>query len=107
MRGGGRCSRLAAVGRPAGMADAAGAGQWLPRQALFEISQLAFGAPACEVTLFEGGDTCGIVAAILEALKSVDKLARDRLTTKNSDYSAQKPLLPGAHISINSFNVCA
>jgi hypothetical protein len=89
------------------MADAAGAGQWLPRQALFEISQLAFGAPACEVTLFEGGDTCGIVAAILEALKSVDKLARDRLTTKNSDYSAQKPLLPGAHISINSFNVCA
>ncbi len=64
-----------AVGRPAGVADADGAGERLARELGFEIAQLAFGAAAREVAVFERGDARGVVAAIFEALERVDECA--------------------------------
>ena len=45
-----------AVGRPAGVADSAQAGERLARETLFEILELAFGAAAREVTALQGSD---------------------------------------------------
>ena len=42
-----------AVGRPAGVADAAVAGERLAREALFEVFQFAFGAAARQVAAFQ------------------------------------------------------
>src|SRR6185295_11276141 len=75
----------APVGRPAGMADASGAGQRrLPEPAL-EILQLAFRPQAGEPTAFEGGDTGGIIAAIFQPLERIDERLGHRRTSENTD----------------------
>ena len=64
-----------AVGRPAGMPDADRAGERLARELGFEIAQLALGAPARELAVFERGDAGGIVAAVFEPLERIDERA--------------------------------
>ncbi len=78
----------AAMRRPAGVADADGAGERFARQPGFEIFQFALGAPAHELAGFERGDTGGIVAAIFEALERIDELRRRRLLPDHSDDAA-------------------
>ena len=77
-----------AVGRPAGMADADGAGERLAREPRFEIAQLALGAPAGELSVLQRGDAGRVVAAVFEPLERVDERARDRLTSENAHNSA-------------------
>ena len=77
-----------AVRRPAGVADADRARQRLARELLFQILELAFGAPARQHAMLERGDAGGIVAAIFEALERVDKQRRDRLAADDPDNAA-------------------
>ena len=77
-----------AMGRPAGVADADGAGERLTREPGFEIAQLALSPPADKLPAFQRGDTGGIVAPVFEPLECIDKQARDRLTPENANNSA-------------------
>ena len=77
-----------AVRRPARVADADRAGQRRLRQLELEVAQLAFGAPALEAPVLQGGDARRVVAAVLEALQRVDDLHRHRLVSEDADDSA-------------------
>ena len=77
-----------AVGGPARVADAAGAGERLAREPGLEIAQLALGAPAGQLAAFQRGDAGGVVAAVFEPLERVDERGRDRLTPENAHNSA-------------------
>ena len=82
-----------AMGGPAGMADAGVAHQRLALEAVFEITQLAFGAPPRQVAVLDSGDARGIVAAIFEALQRVDQLFGDRPFAEDANDAAHRPLL--------------
>ncbi len=75
----------AAMRRPAGVTDADDAGERLLEQALFQIFQFAFGAPAREQPALKRGDARGVIAAIFEPLQRIDQLVRDGLTAENPD----------------------
>jgi hypothetical protein len=63
--------------------------------------QLAFSAATAELAVIKRRDTGGIVAAILETLKRIDELARDRLVSDNSDDTAHplgRPLYPAPQV---------
>jgi hypothetical protein len=77
-----------AVGRPAGVPDADGAGQRLTREPGFEVAQLALGPPADELSALQRGHAGGVVAPVFEALERIDKQARDRFTPENANNSA-------------------
>ena len=77
-----------AVRRPAGVADADRAGERLAREPRLEIAQLAFGALAGQLPVFQRGDAGGIIASVFEPLKRVDQRRRDRLTPENAYNSA-------------------
>ena len=83
-----------AMRRPAGMADANRARERLAREFLFQIAELALGAPARQHALLQGGDAGGIVAAVFEALERIDQERRDRLVADNSDNTAHE-IFPG------------
>ncbi len=78
----------AAMRRPARMADAGHAGERLAVEFDFEIFQLAFGAAALEMTVLDGRDARGIVAAIFKPPQRIDQLAGNRLAPQNSDNPA-------------------
>ena len=90
VRVGVRLRRLA-VGRPAGMADAGLAKQRGGFQPRLEIAQLAFGAAAAKLAMLDGGDACGIVAAIFQPLQRIDELACDRPFAENANNAAHQP----------------
>jgi hypothetical protein len=77
-----------AVGRPAGVPDADGAGQRLAREPGFEVAQLALGPPADELSAFKRGNAGGIIPPVLKPLERIDKQARDRLAPENAHNSA-------------------
>jgi hypothetical protein len=52
----------------------------LAREFLFQILQLALGAPPRQRAVLERGDARGIIAAIFEALERIDQQRRRRLT---------------------------
>ena len=54
-------------------------------EALFQILQLALGAPARQVAAFQRRDAGGIVAAIFEALERLDHFLGDRLAPEYPD----------------------
>ena len=59
--------RGAAMGRPAGVADAVGAVDRLEPDGLFQVAQLAFGAANLQPVAVAGhGDSRRVVAAVLE-----------------------------------------
>src|SRR5262249_19335936 len=106
-----------AVGGPAGMADADGAGEWFAREPRLQVLELAFGAPTRELPAFERSDAGGGITAIFEALERVDELVRNRLAAENPNDPAQCGCLlplafpatrrrmnrhPGAHANHNA-----
>ena len=76
-----------AMGGPAGMADADGAGQRLVAQPEFEVGELALGAAAIQPAIGQGGDAGRIVAAIFEAAQGFDHLSRHRLMPDDANDS--------------------
>ncbi len=64
-----------AMGRPAGVADADIAAERLFFEPQFQRVQLALSAAARQHAMVEGGDTGGVVAAILEALERIDQMS--------------------------------
>lgn len=73
---------------PAGMGDADHAVERLFGKTLLQVEQLAFGAATGELAVDDGGDAGGIVAAIFKALQGIDKPARNRLVSNDTDNSA-------------------
>ena len=78
----------AAVGCPAGVADADVSRQRLARELGLEIAQLALGSPAAEPAAIQRGDAGGIIAPILEPLERIDQRGGDRVTAENAHNSA-------------------
>jgi|GEM_PF-4369728 len=60
------------VGRPAGVADATGAGCRLVLENLFQIDQLPFGAADLRLTAVEGADPGRVIAAVFQSPQAVD-----------------------------------
>ena len=67
-----------AVGGPAGVADADGAGDRRLAEAGLEVDELALGAAALDPAVDQGGDAGGVIAAIFQALQRLDQAGRDR-----------------------------
>jgi hypothetical protein len=84
-----------AVSGPARMADAGVAGERMALKHVLEIAQLAFGAPAAELTVFHGGDARGIITAIFETLQRVDQLLSNGCLAEDANDAAHG-LLPHA-----------
>ena len=78
----------AAMGRPAGVADADGSQQRLAGEPRFQILELALGAPPRQHAVLERGDARGIIAAVFEALERIDQLRRSCLLADDSDNPA-------------------
>jgi hypothetical protein len=76
-----------AVRRPAGMADAGGAGELVPVELTLELGQLAGGPHPLERTAFENRDAGGVVAAILKPGQSLDEVRCDRSPAEDSNDS--------------------
>ena len=77
-----------AVGRPARVADADRAGQRLAAETRLEVHELAFGAPALDVAVDQGGDAGQVVAAIFQALQRLDQQGGDGCLADDSDDAA-------------------
>ena len=77
-----------AVGRPARMADADGAGERFARELLSRFRSLPSARRRVELAVFERGDARRVVAAIFETLECVDERACDRFTSKYAHNSA-------------------
>src|SRR5215212_7968261 len=93
----------AAVGRPAGVADADRAGQRRLRELDLEVAELALGAPALEPTaVLERRDAGRIIAAVFEPLQRVDDLQRDGRLAQYSDdpTHARKSLLAAGSLRL-------
>ena len=81
-----------AVGRPAGVADAGFAGEWVVNQQIGEVHQLADGAAAIKPAVLHGGDPGAVVATVFEALQRFDQnrggfvIAKDADNTAHGDY---------------------
>src|SRR5215510_9448726 len=78
------------MGGPAGVADADGTGQRLARQQRLEVAELALGAPARDVAVHQRGDAGGIVAAICEALETVEQQRRHRRLADDAEDAAHQ-----------------
>ena len=65
------------VGRPAGVADADGAGQAVAAQKRFQVGELALGAAAFDAAVDQGGDAGRIVAPVFEPLEPLEEKGRD------------------------------
>jgi hypothetical protein len=78
----------AAVGGPAGVADAAAAGDRSFLQDLFQIPQLPLGAADLDPAVAQGGDPSRIIAAVFQAPKPFDDDAVRRLGSGVADDSA-------------------
>jgi hypothetical protein len=79
---------------PARMTDADRATERFTIETIFERTELSFRTPAAEHAFLKRGDTGRVVAAIFEALKRVDQLARNRSVSENSDDAAHPPGWP-------------
>src|SRR5947209_3009092 len=86
--------RRSAVGRPARVPDAGRALERLKRELVFEVAQLALGAPTRKVPGFQRGDARRVIAAVFEALERIDEMHRDRLAAKYADNSAHGAAVP-------------
>ena len=71
-------------------------------QPLFEVLQLALGAPARQLAAFQGGDAGGIIAAVFEALERIDQMHRDRLAAEYADNSAHGAAVPSLDAGRNT-----
>ena len=83
-----------AVRRPARVADADRAGQRFAAKTRLEVYELAFGAPALDVAVDQGGDAGRIVAAIFQALQRLDQQGGDGCLADDSDDAAHRKVVP-------------
>ena len=83
-----------AMGGPAGVANADGARQWIAFEQLLKIAQLARSASAAQLTIRDGRNTGGIIAAIFQPLQCIHKLRRNRGLSENSDNSTHGNYFP-------------
>ena len=90
----------AAMGGPARVPDADGAVQRLLGKQRFEIAQLALGAPAGQLAVFQRGEPRRIIATIFEPLERVDERTGDRTLAKNAD-NATHPRIPSQPLQRN------
>lgn len=78
----------AAMGRPAGMADAAGAGERGPRDLLLKVGDSADFFRDRERSALEDGDAGGVIAAIFQAFEAFADEGSRSLSTDVADDSA-------------------
>src|SRR5215469_3381391 len=79
----------AAVGGPAGVADAIGAFERRLGNNFLELAQLARGSTNFELAGFgDDGNTCGVVAAIFKLAKTLNNNGHNFLGADVADYSA-------------------
>ena len=78
---------------PTGMADADPPLERLFGKPRLEIAQLALCAAPRKLAALQGSHTGGIIAAVFEPFKRVDKRAGYRLASQNAHYSAHESVL--------------
>ena len=91
-----------AMGRPARMADADGAGNRLIDQPHFQIGKLALGAPPLDLAVDQCGDARRIVAAIFEPPQPFDEQGGDFVFADDADDAAHG-LAPGLGFRFGRF----
>ena len=74
--------------RPARVAETGASLQGMVGEPNLQVLELAFGAPAIEMAVLDGGYTGRVVAAIFEPPQRVDEIAGDRLLAKYADDAA-------------------
>ena len=72
------------MGRPARVTDADRAAERLAGKPCFELTQLAFGAPARELPVFQRRNTGGIIAAVLQPLERIEQRGSDGFAPENT-----------------------
>ena len=82
-----------AMGRPAGVADAGGAGQRIPLQHGSQVVELAFRPAAVDAGLDQGGDACAVIAAIFQAPQRIEQQRRGLAPADHPDDPAHSPQL--------------
>ena len=75
------------MGRPAGMTDTDRTGQGFGLEEPVKLGELADRPPDGNMAVREGGDSCGVVAAILKPLESLEE-ERGRLALPNISHNA-------------------
>ena len=80
-------SRRRAVGGPAGVGDASGAGCGITRQFEHQIAELARRASADQLSAIERADTGRIIAAIFHAAQAIDETLRNLILANDADNS--------------------
>jgi hypothetical protein len=70
------------------MPDPARTGERLAGKPCFQVTQLALGALARELPVFQGREAGGIITAVFEPLERVEQRGGDRLSPENTDDSA-------------------
>ena len=88
--------RLAVRG-PARVADAGMALQRMIGEAQLQVLELALGAPAIQVAVFDGGHAGGIIAAIFQAPQGLDEVARYRLLPKDANDPTHASISPSVN----------
>ena len=83
-----------AVGRPAGVADAGVAGERLLGELGLQVAQLALGAPARQVAVFQRRHAGQVIAAIFQPLQRIDQKRRHRFLTEDANDPAHVRKLP-------------
>ncbi len=76
------------VSGPTRMADAGLAGQGILGQHSLKLAQLARRPAALQHAIHQGGDACGVVAPVLQALEALDQTRRGRAGPDNADDAA-------------------
>src|SRR5690606_2373598 len=82
-----------AMGRPAGVADAAPAADRLAHEQVRERDELAHPAPAGEPCVVDGGDPGAVIAAILEPLETLEDQRRRLVIAEDSHDATHQPAL--------------
>ena len=76
------------VGGPAGMADANGAADGIVVQQRLQVFQLALGAAALDVSVYQGSDTRRIIATVFQALEPLQQQVRRLPAADDADNPA-------------------
>ena len=86
----------AAVGRPAGVADAGVAADRVLDQEVGEGDELAYGAAAREVAVLQRGDAGAVVAAVLQPLQRLEDERGHLVVAQDRDDAAHQRFAPSA-----------
>ena len=78
----------AAMGGPAGVADADGAGQWLFLDAAVQVDQLAFRPAPVDPAIDQGRHAGAVVSAILQPPQPLDQKGSDLVLADDTDNTA-------------------